>query len=66
MWNAQMSGLLSGTTCCILTATSRQQTIRLDHALAPGAELNVTFFGAGAAFFANCLKAGVDLSALPT
>jgi acetoacetyl-CoA synthetase len=22
----------------------------------------VTFFGAGAAFFANCLKAGVDLS----
>ncbi|MBV1730871.1 MAG: acetoacetate--CoA ligase, partial [Hydrogenophaga sp.] len=25
-------------------------------------ELGVTFFGAGAAFFANCLKAGVDLS----
>jgi acetoacetyl-CoA synthetase len=25
------------------------------------AELGVTFFGAGAAFYANCLKAGVDL-----
>ena len=29
------------------------------------AELGVTFFGAGAAFYANCMKAGVDLSTLP-
>jgi acetoacetyl-CoA synthetase len=29
------------------------------------ADTGVTFFGAGAAFFANCLKAGVDLSTLP-
>ena len=27
------------------------------------ADLGVTFFGAGAAFFANCMKAGVELSA---
>jgi acetoacetyl-CoA synthetase len=29
------------------------------------ADLGVTFFGAGAAFFANCMKAGVDLAAGP-
>ena len=29
------------------------------------AELGVTFFGAGAAFFANCMKSGVDLTQLP-
>jgi acetoacetyl-CoA synthetase len=29
------------------------------------ADLGVTFFGAGAAYFSNCMKAGVDVSKLP-
>jgi acetoacetyl-CoA synthetase len=64
MWNAQMSGLLNGTTCCIYDGNpaGSKDNARLGHAVALCAELGVTFFGAGAAFFANCLKAGVDLT----
>jgi acetoacetyl-CoA synthetase len=67
MWNAQMSGLLNGTTCCIYDGNPAGSKDRPDWTTLWrfGAELGVTFFGAGAAFFANCLKAGVDLSALP-
>ncbi len=67
MWNAQMSGLLNGTTCCIYDGNPSGSKDRPDWATLWrfGAELGVTFFGAGAAFFANCLKAGVDLTALP-
>ena len=74
MWNAQMSGLLSGTTCCIFDGNPAGTTVDASgNRLAPdwttlwrfAAELGVTFFGAGAAFFANCMKAGVDLTLLP-
>jgi len=67
MWNAQMSGLLNGTTCCIYDGNPAGSKDNPDWATLWrfGAELGVTFFGAGAAFFANCLKAGVDLTALP-
>jgi acetoacetyl-CoA synthetase len=67
MWNAQMSGLLNGTTCCIYDGNPAGSKDKPDWTTLWrfGAELGVTFFGAGAAFFANCLKAGVDLSALP-
>jgi acetoacetyl-CoA synthetase len=67
MWNAQMSGLLNGTTCCIYDGNPAGSKDKPDWATLWrfGAELGVTFFGAGAAFFANCLKAGVDLTALP-
>jgi acetoacetyl-CoA synthetase len=60
----QTSGLLNGTTCVIFDGNpgGSKDRARLDHAVALRAELGVTFFGAGAAFFANCLKAGVDLS----
>jgi len=70
MWNAQISGLLSGTTCCIFDGNPGGKTVdAAGNKQAPdwttlwrfAAELGVTFFGAGAAFFANCLKAGVDL-----
>jgi acetoacetyl-CoA synthetase len=70
MWNAQISGLLSGTTCCIFDGNPGGSTVdAAGNKVAPdwttlwrfAAELGVTFFGAGAAFFANCLKAGVDL-----
>jgi acetoacetyl-CoA synthetase len=67
MWNAQMSGLLNGTTCCIYDGNPAGSKDKPDWATLWrfGAELGVTFFGAGAAFFANCMKAGVDLTALP-
>jgi acetoacetyl-CoA synthetase len=67
MWNAQVSGLLGGTTCVIFdgnpggTKEAPDWTTLWRFA----AQTGVTFFGAGAAFYANCLKAGVDLSALP-
>jgi acetoacetyl-CoA synthetase len=70
MWNAQMSGLLSGTTCCIFDGNPGGATVDAHGTkVAPdwstlwrfAAELKVTFFGAGAAFYANCQKAGLDL-----
>ncbi|HEY1102364.1 MAG TPA: acetoacetate--CoA ligase [Burkholderiaceae bacterium] len=71
MWNAQMAGLLNGTTCCIYDGNPGGATVdAAGNKQAPdwttlwrfAAELGVTFFGAGAAFYANCLKAGVDLT----
>ena len=68
MWNAQMAGLLNGATCVIYdgnpAGTDKAQPdwgTLWRFAEATG----VTFFGAGAAFFANCLKAGLDLTQLP-
>ncbi|MCE3271301.1 MAG: putative acetoacetate--CoA ligase (Acetoacetyl-CoA synthetase) [Ramlibacter sp.] len=67
MWNAQLAGLLSGTTCCIYDGNPGGSKDNPDWTVLWrfAAELGVTFFGAGAAFFANCMKAGVDLSKLP-
>ena len=64
MWNAQTSGLLNGTTCVIYDGNPGGSKDRPDWTTLWrfAAEQGVTFFGAGAAFFANCLKAGVDLS----
>ena len=70
MWNAQVSGLLAGVTCCIFDGNPAGRTVDAnDNKVEPdwttlwrfAAELGVTFFGAGAAFYANCQKAGVDL-----
>jgi acetoacetyl-CoA synthetase len=67
MWNAQLAGLLSGTTCCIYDGNPGGSKDKPDWGVLWrfASELGVTFFGAGAAFFANCLKAGVDLSLYP-
>lgn len=64
MWNAQMSGLLNGTTCVIYDGNPGGSKERPDWTALWrfAAETGVSFFGAGAAFYANCLKAGVDLS----
>jgi len=64
MWNAQTSGLLNGTTCVIFDGNPGGTKDKPDWTTLWrfAAEHDVTFFGAGAAFFANCLKAGVDLS----
>ena len=67
MWNAQMSGLLNGTTCVIFDGNPGGTKDKPDWSTLWrfAAETGVTFFGAGAAFFANCLKAGVDLTTMP-
>ena len=64
MWNAQLSGLLSGTTCVIYDGNPGGSKDHPDWGVLWrfAAETGVTFFGAGAAFFANCMKAGVTLS----
>ena len=71
MWNAQMGGLLNGTTCCIFDGNPAGRSMdEAGNKLAPdwgtlwrfGADVGATFFGAGAAFFANCQKSGLDLS----
>ena len=64
MWNAQMAGLLNGTTCCIYDGNPGGTRERPDWSTLWrfGADVGATFFGAGAAFFANCMKAGVDLA----
>jgi acetoacetyl-CoA synthetase len=72
MWNAQMSGLLNGTTCCLFDGNPGGSTVdAAGNKQAPDwttlwrfvAHTGVTFFGAGAAFFGNCMKAGIDLAA---
>jgi acetoacetyl-CoA synthetase len=71
MWNAQGFGLLLGTTCCLFDGNPGGATVDA-HGNKQAADwttlwrfavdLGVTFFGAGAAFFTNCMKAGIDLS----
>jgi acetoacetyl-CoA synthetase len=67
MWNAQMAGLLNGTTCCLYDGNPAGPKDAPDWSTLWrfAADLGVTFFGAGAAFFANCMKAGVDFAQLP-
>lgn len=65
MWNAQIAGLLGGTTCVIYDGNPGGRKEHPDWTVLwrLAAREGVTFFGAGAAFYANCLKAGVDLAA---
>ena len=64
MWNAQVSGLLNGTTCVIFDGNPGGTKEKPDWTTLWrfAANTGVTFFGAGAAFYANCMKAGVDLA----
>jgi acetoacetyl-CoA synthetase len=64
MWNAQTAGLLNGTTCCIYDGNPGGSKDKPDWTVLWrfAAEVGATFFGAGAAFFANCMKAGVDIA----
>ncbi len=61
MWNCQISGLLTGTTCCLFDGSPSGPSGAPDWStLWCFAGLSkATFFGAGAAFFASCLKADV-------
>jgi acetoacetyl-CoA synthetase len=64
MWNAQVAGLLNGVTCVIYDGNPGGSKDNPDWGILwrMASEENVTFFGAGAAFFANCHKAGLDIS----
>jgi acetoacetyl-CoA synthetase len=64
MWNAQVAGLLNGVTCVIYDGNPGGNKDKPDWGILwrMAAEEKVTFFGAGAAFFANCQKAGVDIA----
>jgi acetoacetyl-CoA synthetase len=67
MWNCQVAGLLGGTTCCVFDGSPGGSRDQPDwEVLWRFAEsTGVSFFGAGAAYFANCMKAGVDLRRYP-
>ncbi len=64
MWNAQLGGLLGGTTLCIFDGSpgGPRETPDWGVLWRFAAKHGVTFFGSGAAFYANCKKMGVDLS----
>ena len=64
MWNAQVFGLLNGTTCVIYDGNPGGPKDKPDWGALWrfAAQHKLTFFGAGAAFFANCMKAGIDLT----
>ena len=64
MWNAQVAGLLNGVTCVIYDGNPGGTKESPDWGILwrMAAEEKVTFFGAGAAFFANCQKAGLDIA----
>ena len=64
MWNAQVAGLLNGVTCVIYDGNPGGSKDNPDWGILwrLAAQEKVSFFGAGAAFFANCQKVGVDIS----
>ena len=66
MWNAQIAGLLGGTTCCIYDGNPSGSKENPDWTVLWkfAADHQVTFFGAGAAYFANCMKADISLKAI--
>ncbi len=65
MWNAQIAGLMSGTTCVLFDGSPGGSRDAPDWSVLWrfAARHQVSFFGAGAAFYANCMKAGVNLAA---
>lgn len=63
MWNFQIGGLLNGTTICLFDGAPRGASEQADWRTlwAFAARHRVTWFGAGAAFYASCQK-GLDLA----
>jgi acetoacetyl-CoA synthetase len=64
MWNGQISGLLGGTTICLYDGSPFGSKDSPDWSVLWrfAARHKVTFFGAGAAFYGNCMKASLRLS----
>ncbi|MEN9763646.1 MAG: hypothetical protein RI906_3472 [Pseudomonadota bacterium] len=63
MWNSQISALLNGTTCVIYDGSPGGPRDAPDWSVLWrfAAQQHVTFFGAGAAFYQQCVKAGLQL-----
>ncbi|MEH2569185.1 acetoacetyl-CoA synthetase [Bradyrhizobium sp. AZCC 2289] len=66
MWNCQVNALLAGTTCCIFDGSPGGSKEKPDWTTLWRfvSDTKTTFFGAGAAFFASCAKAEIDLAAV--
>ena len=66
MWNAQMAGLATGTTICIYDGSPSGSKDAPDWSILWRfvAKHRCTFFGAGAAYWGNCMKAGVTATAM--
>jgi acetoacetyl-CoA synthetase len=64
MWNGQISGLLGGTTICLYDGSPFGSKDNPDWKVLWrfAARHRVTVFGAGAAFYGNCMKASLHLS----
>ena len=67
MWNCQIAGLLGGTTICLYDgnpggAIGAKGAADWSTLWRFVADTKTSFFGAGAAFYASCLKAGVEPS----
>jgi acetoacetyl-CoA synthetase len=64
MWNIQVGGLLSGTTICLFDGSPSGSRADPDwtRLWEFAARTRTTWFGAGAAFFTSCQKAGLDLA----
>ena len=69
MWNSQLGALLGGTTVCMYDGhpggpralvAGPERVVDLSALWRFAADSGVTFFGAGAAYFASCLKAGLE------
>jgi len=58
MWNSQVTGLLLGATIALYDGNPGYPDLGVLWKFAEEAQLSV--FGAGAAYFANCMKAGVE------
>ena len=66
MWNSQVNGLLNGATCCLFDGSPGGAKDKPDWTTLWRfvANSKATFFGAGAAFFASCAKAEIDLTSV--
>ena len=64
MWNAQIGGLLGGSTICLYDGSPSGSKEKPDWGVLWrfAARHRVTFFGTGAAFFGSCMKASLQLS----
>ena len=67
MWNMQVSGLLRGSTIALFDGNPSGSRAQVDWGVLWRfvARHRVTTFGAGAAYFTNCMKAGLDVARIP-
>ncbi len=62
MWNVQMSGLVVGATAVLYDGNPGYPDLGVLWRFVE--RVGATFFGAGAAFYANCMKAGIQPSSI--